>query len=453
MSRCRVLVVLALLSSTVPLAPIQAAPNLVPNPSFETFTQCPSMINVVMGQIHFAPPWSRAAWTPDYFHECGLIASVRTPSNAFGSQCPIEPDPCGSSSLGAYGGINSYQPGTDGGECIQTPLSSQLQGAKKYRVRFWVSLGDFSRYAHDRIGACLTPQPVVPMNALLPLVPQVESAAGIPLADKVNWTLISGKFTAQGGEDNLVIGVFRPINQLTVQNLGANQPQPYSYYYVEEVSVKIADILFITAQASGSGGDMTTSLTNAPPNSPAWLYCGADLGGSEINGQGFDLGDPHLLAQATTDQDGNARFDWNMDRARPCLGSGWEFFVEARVDDASGESFDSNELDLPVVPTDLGEVPRSGARMYEITASPNPFNPSTEISYELLRGGLARVQVFDVAGREVRRLVDHGWRSSGRHSVHWDGRDSRGRALGAGVYYLRVTTAGHSTTAPAVLVK
>jgi flagellar hook assembly protein FlgD len=48
--------------------------------------------------------------------------------------------------------------------------------------------------------------------------------------------------------------------------------------------------------------------------------------------------------------------------------------------------------------------------------------------------------VYDVAGRLVRVLEDR-WLAAGEHSVVWDGTDTRGRAVGAGVYFDRLDTA------------
>jgi len=65
---------------------------------------------------------------------------------------------------------------------------------------------------------------------------------------------------------------------------------------------------------------------------------------------------------------------------------------------------------------------------------PNPFHPSTTISYTLESAGLADLQIFDVGGRSVRTLF-HGSQSAGEHAVQWDGRDDQGAEMSAGTYY------------------
>jgi hypothetical protein len=64
---------------------------------------------------------------------------------------------------------------------------------------------------------------------------------------------------------------------------------------------------------------------------------------------------------------------------------------------------------------------------------PNPFNPSTTIAYFLPERCRVRLAVYDVLGRVVGVLVDRE-EEMGPHSVHWDGLDSDGRGVPAGVY-------------------
>jgi hypothetical protein len=89
---------------------------------------------------------------------------------------------------------------------------------------------------------------------------------------------------------------------------------------------------------------------------------------------------------------------------------------------------------------------------------PNPFNPSTTIEYRLPEagpgGGKTRVSlvVYDVRGARVRVLVG-GEQGAGKHVVEWDGRNDAGEAVGSGVYFYRMTTAGYSDVRKMVLLK
>jgi len=68
---------------------------------------------------------------------------------------------------------------------------------------------------------------------------------------------------------------------------------------------------------------------------------------------------------------------------------------------------------------------------------PNPFNASTAVKYQLPEASEVRLNVYNLLGQEVRRLVD-GRVKAGTHSALWDSRDSLGREVGSGVYLVRM---------------
>jgi len=78
---------------------------------------------------------------------------------------------------------------------------------------------------------------------------------------------------------------------------------------------------------------------------------------------------------------------------------------------------------------------------------PNPFNPTTEITYQLSAGGRVTLRVYDVLGRDVATLVN-ATQAAGRHSVALDG--SR---FASGVYFYRLETAGYVSTRKMLLLK
>lgn len=83
---------------------------------------------------------------------------------------------------------------------------------------------------------------------------------------------------------------------------------------------------------------------------------------------------------------------------------------------------------------------------------PNPFNPATEISFEMMATGHARLDVYDVAGRRITTLVD-GLHDTGLHQVTWDGRDDTGRRVVSGVYLYSLEAAGTTQSRRMMLVK
>jgi hypothetical protein len=69
---------------------------------------------------------------------------------------------------------------------------------------------------------------------------------------------------------------------------------------------------------------------------------------------------------------------------------------------------------------------------------PNPFNPQTTIVFDLARGGPVRLDIVDLRGRRVRRLLRQDL-IPGRHYATWDGRDDDHRETASGVYLVRLT--------------
>ncbi|MBM3315056.1 T9SS type A sorting domain-containing protein [candidate division WOR-3 bacterium] len=85
-----------------------------------------------------------------------------------------------------------------------------------------------------------------------------------------------------------------------------------------------------------------------------------------------------------------------------------------------------------------------------MAAYPNPFSRGLSVYYALPRAGVAAVKVFDIAGREVRCLLN-GAAPAGTRTLVFDGRDSRGRTLPAGVYLLRLETEGRVLTEKVIM--
>ncbi len=64
---------------------------------------------------------------------------------------------------------------------------------------------------------------------------------------------------------------------------------------------------------------------------------------------------------------------------------------------------------------------------------PNPFNPETIIRFDLPEAAQVQLVIFDLTGREVRRLVDKTM-AAGYHQTLWEGKDNNGKHTPSGVY-------------------
>jgi cyclomaltodextrinase len=68
---------------------------------------------------------------------------------------------------------------------------------------------------------------------------------------------------------------------------------------------------------------------------------------------------------------------------------------------------------------------------------PNPFNPSTTLTFDMMIAGQVSLKIYNLLGQEVAELVN-GFQQSGRHQVMWNGLDSHGIQVGSGVYFARL---------------
>ena len=102
------------------------------------------------------------------------------------------------------------------------------------------------------------------------------------------------------------------------------------------------------------------------------------------------------------------------------------------------------------------EVPPAVSRPLRATLlpnTPNPFNPTTVIGYELSRPAVLCLRIYDASGRRITELVGPTHHRKGRHAATWHGQDSRGRNVPSGVYFCRLEIGSWNQTRRLVLVR
>jgi len=78
---------------------------------------------------------------------------------------------------------------------------------------------------------------------------------------------------------------------------------------------------------------------------------------------------------------------------------------------------------------------------------PNPFNNSTRVSFEMTRSAYVRLDIYNLTGQKVARLVE-GQLDAGEHSITWEA-----AGVASGVYFYRLEAEGTATTAKMMLIK
>jgi hypothetical protein len=104
----------------------------------------------------------------------------------------------------------------------------------------------------------------------------------------------------------------------------------------------------------------------------------------------------------------------------------------------------------PNTGTAAGEVARYEYRLDQNV--PNPFNPTTAISYSLADRARVTIQIYDVGGRLVRTLVDEE-NPAGSYKVTWDGANNAGQMVSSGIYFYRLEAGAFVRTRKMVLLK
>jgi hypothetical protein len=87
-----------------------------------------------------------------------------------------------------------------------------------------------------------------------------------------------------------------------------------------------------------------------------------------------------------------------------------------------------------------------------VSLYPNPFNPMTNVVFELEQSGPVEVGIYDVRGQLVHTLAS-GVLAGGHYELTWRGQDHAGRSLGSGIYFCRMQADGFAQTEKIVLIR
>lgn len=83
---------------------------------------------------------------------------------------------------------------------------------------------------------------------------------------------------------------------------------------------------------------------------------------------------------------------------------------------------------------------------------PNPFNPSTKISFQLTEPGKTKVEIYNVKGQKVKTLLNEN-RNQGYHTIVWNGDDNNNNTVASGVYFYKVSLNGKENINKMIMVK
>ena len=98
------------------------------------------------------------------------------------------------------------------------------------------------------------------------------------------------------------------------------------------------------------------------------------------------------------------------------------------------------------------EVAPIAGSILSLVNYPNPFNPTTTISFDLAAESNVSIAVYNVKGQKVKQLMNEQL-SVGQHSIEWNGKDSNNKAIASGIYFYKLTSDNDTVMRKMLLLK
>lgn len=192
------------------------------------------------GQIDQATGWiSPTGVSADLFSEDAKMPDVLAPENVYGKEDPKS----GSGYAGVI--VFSYND-KEKRTYITTRLNAPMKKGMRYKVQFYASLAELSKYSANRLGAHFSKREISTNEKVPALIeethvehPEKEAFSGL-----YGWDLVCGEYVAEGGEKYMTIGNFTPNNDVTYER--SKKPRDVkgtqiiaAYYYIDDISVQL----------------------------------------------------------------------------------------------------------------------------------------------------------------------------------------------------------------------
>jgi len=129
------------------------------------------------------------------------------------------------------------------------------------------------------------------------------------------------------------------------------------------------------------------------------------------------------------------------------------YYYHVRPVYSAGEGAPSDTLELQIVSPPSGDEDQVSTIVNTLHPNiPNPFNPSTTISFDLAKAGFTELKIYNLKGQFIKSLSKQDM-AAGPHRLVWDGRDDNNRPVASGVYLYRLETDGFVKTRKMLLMK
>lgn len=216
----------------------EAPQGIVPNGNFDDF-EFKSL--KTPNQVDLVTPW----FTPnvilcDLFSKGVKSPKIQVPTNEHG----IQEAASGSS----YAGFRAYSKDPKKTRTyLEVKLNQKLVKGQQYCIRYSLSLAELSKFAVNNVGVYVTDKKLQfsKDNAIM-VEPQVTIGENVPVNIMDSWEHICGAFTAEGGEEYIVIGGFGAEDKMKVEKMKkpagvAGTVMNDAYYFIDNVEIVAID--------------------------------------------------------------------------------------------------------------------------------------------------------------------------------------------------------------------
>lgn len=114
-----------------------------------------------------------------------------------------------------------------------------------------------------------------------------------------------------------------------------------------------------------------------------------------------------------------------------------EYSINSLINTSLGDFHNNDFIELTVLNNDFDNV--SILKSSIISIYPNPFNPSTNIKYNLNSDSNVKISIYDVKGRLVNLIVDED-KPKGEYEIVWNGENQDNQVMPSGIYFCRLKT-------------
>lgn len=238
-----------------------------------------------------------------------------------------------------------------------------------------------------------------------------------------------------------------PIKVAADFNLGDN------FYYVSEVSLNIEQDSFGESEVPGEVSCTINRMEDGAVTDEVLVDLGSFITPMEgrfdfpvsseipINGEVVLVMDINSYQNIKFDVNGVTGHSWLTEPDRP-----W-------VDAISRGMIGAADISMKLS-ANLTDAPESNISAISSLEGnyPNPFNPTTTISFALAENGIVNLEIYNLRGQKIKTLLNE-TRSRGKHSIAWNGNDDNENPVSSGIYFYKMKTKFSEQTKKMILMK